>query len=81
MKPKTRYILSHFQNFSNSVTGLALYASIAFVLVLYFVPKQTTQKKSPDIWNFIRRSTVSLFSINLDTDIFSSCKQYVWIRC
>ena len=42
MKPKTWQILSHFQNFSNSITGLALHASIALFLVLYFVPKQTT---------------------------------------
>ena len=41
MKPKTWEILSHFQNFINSITGLALYSSIALVLVLYFVPKQT----------------------------------------
>ena len=42
MKPKTWQILSHFQNVNNNITGLALYASIALFLVLYFVPKQTT---------------------------------------
>ena len=42
MKPKTWQILSLLQNFSNSVTGSALYANIALFLVLYFVPKQTT---------------------------------------
>ena len=41
MKPKTWQILSLFKNFSNSVTGSALYASIALFLVLYFVPKKT----------------------------------------
>ena len=42
MKPKTWQILSHFQNFTDSIRGLALYASIALFLVLSFVPKQTT---------------------------------------
>ena len=42
MKPKTWQILSLFQNFSNSVTGSAVYASIALLLVFYFVPKQTS---------------------------------------
>ena len=42
MKPKTWQIVSLLQNFSNSVTGSALYASIALFLVFYFVPKQTT---------------------------------------
>ena len=42
MKPKTWQILPYFQTFSNSTTGLALYASIALFLVLYVVPKQTT---------------------------------------
>ena len=42
MIPRTWQILSLFQNFSNSVTGSALYASTALFLVLYFVPKQAT---------------------------------------
>ena len=42
MKPETWQILPHFQNFSNSITGLALHASIAMFLVSYFVPKKTT---------------------------------------
>ena len=42
MKSKTWQILPHFQNFSDSITGLTLHASIALFLVLYFVPKQKT---------------------------------------
>ena len=42
MKPETWQMLSLFLNYNNSVTGSALYASIALFLVLYFVPKQTT---------------------------------------
>ena len=42
MKPKTWQILSLLQDFCNSVTGSASYASLALFLVLYFVKKQTT---------------------------------------
>ena len=39
MKPKTWKILSYFQNFRDSVTGSALYASIAFFFSFVFYSK------------------------------------------
>ena len=72
MKPKTWQIFSLFQNFSNNVTTSASYANISLFLVLYFVEGnlliqtfKETQENSPDLWNYICRSTVSLSSINL----------------
>ena len=58
MKPKAWQILPQFQNFSYSITGLALYASVALFLVFVFCSEtdnlhiqtfKATQEKIPDV--------------------------------
>ena len=75
MKPKTWQILSLFQIFSNSVTGSAFYTSKYYFVFSFIFCSETdnlrvrtfkvTQERSPDLWNFIWRYTVSLSSIYL----------------
>ena len=53
MKPKTCQILSFLQNYSNSVIGSVLYASIGSSLAFCFVPKQTTY-----IFRLLKKPTI-----------------------